>query len=148
MTSDIAAPIVQLLPPRSYTSKQAVIEAIGQAMVSVDAVTPAYVAGMRRKEHEANTIVTSEVALPHGTADVRGEVRRNALVVAPIPDGVEWVPGQRVRLAIGFAGTGDDAHLRLLASVARVLSDESLVSRLKTATDMPPVGTLFDRAGI
>ena len=145
MTARVDQPIVQMLPRRSYASKRAVIEAIGEAMLKASAITPAYVAGMLRKEQQASTVVTTEVALPHGTADVRDAVLRNALVVAPIPDGVEWTPGLRVRLAIGFAGTGDEAHLKLLGSVARILSDETLLNRLKTATDDPPaLDTLFD----
>ena len=143
MSVAIQPPIVRVLPARAYASKQEVIEAIGDLMVDVAAVTPAYVEGMLRKEHEANTIVTAGIALPHGTADVRAAVLRNVLVVATIPGGVEWKPGQQVSLAIGFAGTGDDAHLRLLGSVARVLADDALVSRLKDATDMPSLESLF-----
>ena len=144
MNVQIERPLVQVLEQRTYASKRAVIDAIGDALVKLAAVTPAYVDGMWRKEQERSTIVTTEVALPHGTADVRGEVMRNALVVAPIPHGVEWSPGQRVRLAIGFAGTGDAAHLRLMSTVARVLADEAVVARLKNASDMPAVGALFD----
>ena len=135
MTLSDEPPVVQGLPPRTYPSKRDVIEAIGEAMVRAQAVAPRYVAGMLEKEQQACTIVMAEVALPHGTAAVRDAVLRNALVVAPIPDGVEWAPGQSVRLAIGFAGTGDQAHLRLLSSVAHVLGDDLLLNRLKGGGD-------------
>jgi mannitol/fructose-specific phosphotransferase system IIA component len=147
MTARIEPPIVQVLQQRAYASKRAVIEAIGEAMVTAAAVTPAYVDGMLRKEQEASTIVTSGVALPHGTPDVRSAVLHNALVIARISDGIEWTPGHHVRLAIGFAGTGDDAHLRLLASVARVLGDDELLNRLKSASDVPQIAELFDAPG-
>ena len=147
MSVSIQPPIVRLLQPRAYASRQEVIEAIGAVMIDVAAVTPAYVAGMLRKEHEASTIVTAGVALPHGTADVRDAVLRNVLVVAAIPGGVEWRSGQQVSLAIGFAGTGDDAHLRLLGSVARVLADDELVSRLKSANQPALLENLFEIAG-
>lgn len=143
MTTPGATPLVEVLPGRAYGSRREVIEAIGDVLLAASAVTPAYVDGMLRKEEEASTVVTAEVALPHGTNDVKHAVLRNALVVAPIPDGVEWAPGQRVRLAIGFAGTGDQAHLRLLAAVARVLADERIVSRLKSATEPPEVADLL-----
>jgi len=143
----VEPPTVQILEQHTFASKRAVIEAIGEAMLRVSAVTPAYIDGMLRKEEQANTIVTPEVALPHGTADVRDAVLRNSLVIAAIPEGLEWASGQRVRLAIGFAGTGDDAHLRLLASVARVLSDEDLLGRLKAGTNLPPIETIFDMTG-
>lgn len=138
-------PLVDVILNRSYGSKRDVIDAIGDVLVASSAVEPSYVEGMRRKEEQGSTIVSAEVALPHGTNDVKHAVRRNALVIVPIPDGVQWTPGQRVRLAIGFAGTGDRAHLRLLAAVARVLSDEQLVTRLKTATDRLDVADLLDQ---
>lgn len=144
MTEHVDPPLVQVLAQQPYASKLDVIAAIGDALVTLSAVTPAYVAGMFKKEEQANTVVTAEVALPHGTADVRAEVLRNAIVVAPIPHGVDWAPGHRVRLAIGFAGRGDAAHLRLMASVARVLADEPLLARLKSARDIPPAAALFN----
>jgi len=144
VTETLQRPLVQVLPGRPYQSKRDVLAAIGDALVGLSAVTPAYVAGMFSKEEQAHTIVSAEVALPHGTAEVRGEVLRNAIVVAPIPHGVEWAPGRRVRLAIGFAGKGDGAHLRLMASVARVLADEGLLARLKSGRDIPAADALFE----
>jgi mannitol/fructose-specific phosphotransferase system IIA component len=143
MTAVIHPPIVEMLPPRAYVSREAVIEAIGEVMLGAETVTRAYVDGMLRKELQGSTMVTSEVALPHGTADVRGAVLRNVLVIAPILGGVAWEPASDVRLAIGFAGTGDAAHLRLLGSVARVLSDAALLERLKAGDDTPGLATLF-----
>jgi mannitol/fructose-specific phosphotransferase system IIA component len=119
---------------RSYASRREVIEAIGDVMLASAAITPAYVEGMLRKEEEGATIVTAEVALPHGTHDVKHAVLRNVVVVVPIPDGVDWMPGRRVRLAIGVAGAGDQEHLRLLNGVARALSNEQIVARVKAAT--------------
>jgi mannitol/fructose-specific phosphotransferase system IIA component len=143
MTAVIQPPIVEMLPPRAYDSKEAVIEAIGSQMIAANAVTRAYVDGMLRKELQGATMVMPEVALPHGTADVRSAVLRNVLVVAPIRGGVPWVPGSDVRLAIGFAGTGDAEHLRLLGSVARVLSDAALIERLKAGDEIPGAAALF-----
>ena len=134
MSGSGEALLVHSILNRSYASRREVIEAIGDVMLTSEAITPAYIDGMLRKEEQAATIVTAEVALPHGTYDVKDAVRRNVVVVVPIPEGVEWMPGRRVRLAIGFAGAGDDVHLRLLSAVARALSDEQTVARLKTAT--------------
>src|SRR5687767_4990659 len=117
MTVQSEAPLVEVILNRSYASKREVIEAIGDLMVASAAVTAPYVEGMLRKEEQGSTVVTAEVALPHGTNDVKHAVRRNAVVIVPIPNGVEWAPGQRVRLAIGFAGAGDHEHLRVLAAV-------------------------------
>ena len=138
-------PIVDIILNRSYASRHEVIEAIGHAMLASAAVTPSYVDGMQRKEEQGSTVVTAEVALPHGTSDVKHAVLRNAIVVVPIPDGVEWTPRERVRLAIGFAGVGDQAHMHLLSALAGILSDEQYLIRLKTATNAHDVGDLVSR---
>lgn len=143
MTTRERAAVVEAILNRSYTSRREVIEAIGDVMLASVAITPAYVDGMLRKEEEGCTIVTAEVALPHGTHDVKHAVLRNALVIVPIPEGIEWAPGRQVRLAIGFAGMGDDAHLRLLGAVARVLSNAPLVTRLKAATEPDDLADLL-----
>ncbi len=147
MTAQLELPVVQVIPPRAYASKRDVIEAIGEAMVNAAAVTPAYVDGMFRKEHEASTIVTPGVALPHGTADVRNAVLRNALVIVPMSQGVEWNPGREVQLAIGVAGMGDDAHVRLLGAVARMLGDGQLLKRMKSGSDLSDIPMLLNLAG-
>jgi mannitol/fructose-specific phosphotransferase system IIA component len=143
VSAAVEPPIVRVLPGRAYESTRAVIEAIGEVMIAAGAVTAAYVDGMLRKETAAPTVVTSDVALPHGTADVRSAVLRNVLVVAPIPAGLDWAPDRPVHLAIGFAGNGDEAHLRLMATVARVLSDEARVARLKRGGDALALAALF-----
>ena len=144
MRAEAEAPIVEVIAPRSYASKVAVVQAIGAAMVAAGAVTGEYVEAMLQKESGAGTIVAPEVALPHGTSDARAAVRRNILVVAPITSGVEWTSGKTVRLAIGFAGRGDDAHLRLMGAVARVLSDATLLERLKNGADGLAVAEWFE----
>jgi mannitol/fructose-specific phosphotransferase system IIA component len=142
------APFLDVVSGEGCTSKRDVILAIGDVLLAASAVTPAYVEGMFRKEEQAATIVMPEVALPHGTSDVRGAVLRNALVVVSLPQGIEWGPGPPVRLAIGFAGIGNEAHLRLMSAVARVLSDGPLVTRLKAATDVAQVRQLLESTAL
>ena len=48
-----------------------------------------------------------------------------------IPDGVEWGNGKTVHVAIGLAGTGNEAHLKLLAALAGVLQHRANVERLR-----------------
>jgi mannitol/fructose-specific phosphotransferase system IIA component len=144
MTHSADVPVVEAILNRSFGSRREVIDAIGAALLGSSSVTPAYVEGMHRKEEQGGTIVTAEVALPHGTRDVQHAVLRNAVVIVPIPGGVEWTPGRHVRLAIGFSGTGDQAHLRVIAALARALSDDRLVSRLKTATEPRDVAGLVE----
>ena len=116
---------------RKFASKQEVIRAIGEIMVRSGEVTPRYVLGMLEKEDQYSTWITEGVALPHGTNQVKSEVLRNSVVVAQIPDGVEWGNGKTVHVAIGLAGTGNEAHLKLLAALAGVLQHRANVERLR-----------------
>lgn len=119
---------------RSYPDKEEVIRVIGETMLAAGEVTPRYVEGMLEKERQYSTWVTEGVALPHGTNAVKGEVRRNSVVLVQLPGGVDWGGGKTVHLAIGFAGNGDDQHLKLLASLAGVLQDPESLERLNRAT--------------
>lgn len=115
-----------------YASKEEVIQAIGRVMLDAGDVTALYVDGMLEKEKQWSTWITEHVALPHGTNDVKDQVLRDSLVVVQIPEGVDWGQGKTVRLAIGFAGTGTEQHLNILADLARVLQHPELVERLAT----------------
>lgn len=127
--------IDHVLLGQTFWSKRDVVQAIGDVMLAHGEVTPRYVEGMFRKEEMFSTWVTEGVALPHGTNDVKDEVLRNSVVVVQIPEGVDWGQGMIVHLAIGFAGRGDDEHVKLMTSIARVLQDKNLMSQLRTSTD-------------
>ncbi len=116
-------------------SKQEIIRAIGDRMVACGEVTARYVDGMLEKEEQCSTWITEGVALPHGTNAVKGEILRSSVVVAQLPQGVDWGGGKTVHLAIGVAGKGDDQHLKLLSGLARVLQHRPNVDRLIRAGD-------------
>jgi mannitol/fructose-specific phosphotransferase system IIA component len=126
---------VHVLLGRQYGSKEEVLSAIGDVMLASGAVTPRYVEGMFEKEARFSTWVTDDVALPHGTNEVKHEVRRDCLVLVQMRQGVEWGAGRRVRLAFGFAGCGDDRHVRLLKVLATVLQSSEELARLRETAD-------------
>lgn len=126
---------VHVLLGRRYSSKDEALRDIGAVMVASGSVTPRYVQGMLEKEERASTWITEDVALPHGTNEVKREVLRDCVVLAQVPDGVDWGGGRRVRLAIGLAGRGDDRHVRLLKSLALVLQSSEALARLRTTGD-------------
>ena len=128
---------------QEYSSKRDVIQAIGRIMVACGEVTPRYVEGMLRKEEMFSTWITEGVALPHGTNDVKSEVARNSVVVVQMPEGIDWGQGKTVHLAIGFAGCGDDEHVKLMTAIARVLQDRELMSRLRSTSDKSEIVRLL-----
>jgi mannitol/fructose-specific phosphotransferase system IIA component len=126
---------VHVLLGRRYRSKDEVLAEIGRVMMASGAVRPRYVEGMREKEARFGTWVTEDVALPHGTNEVKQEVLRDCVVLVQMPEGIDWGGGRRVRLAIGFAGCGDDRHVRLLKSIAQVLQSCEELARLRGTRD-------------
>jgi mannitol/fructose-specific phosphotransferase system IIA component len=124
-----------ILLDQDLADKQKVLKVIGEVLLTSGDVTPRYVEGMFQKEEQYSTWVTEGVALPHGTNEVKCEVVRNTLVVVQIPKGVDWGKGKIVRLAIGFAGRGDEEHMRMLASLAGILQHRDLVNRLASTKD-------------
>ena len=127
---------VHVLLGRRYGSKEDVVRAIGQVMLASGAVSPRYVEGMLEKEARSTTWITDDVALPHGTNEVKREVLRDCMVLVQMPEGVDWGAGRRVRLAIGFAGRGDDRHVHLLKVLAGVLQSTEELARLRETSDV------------
>lgn len=138
--------VEQVLIGRRW-SKEEAIRAIGEVMVRRGDVTPRYVAGMLEKEKQFNTCITEGVALPHGTAEVRNEVIRNSVVFVQLPDGADWGDGKTVYLALGFAGTGDQQHLDLLASIAAILQEPAKVAKLRAARQAEEVISILASGG-
>jgi mannitol/fructose-specific phosphotransferase system IIA component len=126
---------VHVLLDRRFASKEEVLRAIGDVMLASGAVSRRYVEGMFEKEARVSTWVTDDVALPHGTNEVKREVLKDCMVLVQIPEGIEWGAGRRVRLAIGFAGRGDDRHMRLLKVLATVLQSSAELARLRETRD-------------
>jgi mannitol/fructose-specific phosphotransferase system IIA component len=126
---------VHVLLGRRFASKEEVLQAIGDVMLASGAVSRRYVEGMFEKEARVSTWITDDVALPHGTNEVKREVLKDCLVLVQIPEGIEWGAGRRVRLAFGFAGRGDDRHVRMLKVLATVLQSGAELARLRETRD-------------
>jgi len=142
----IAADVIHVLLGREPASREDAIGMIGEFMVARGDVTRRYVEGMWEKEARHGTWLTEGVALPHGTGEVKGEIRRSSLVVLQMPKGVDW-GGKTVYLAFGVAGRGDNEHLRLLSSLAAVLVSKELVERMIHATDPQEVMAILSGEG-
>ena len=130
---------------REHQSKEDVIREIGDCMVAFGEVTPRYAEGMLQKEQQCSTWITDGVALPHGTSAVKDEILQDSVVVAQIPQGVDW-GGKLVYLAIGLAGKGSQQHLKLLSGVAEVLQHRDKVDKLIRTGDAAEVVAILTEA--
>jgi mannitol PTS system EIIA component len=113
----------------------------GQALLDIDAVTPAYVQAMLERERSISTYVGEGVAIPHGTLAGKGAVTRDALAVLRFPRGVDW-GGEPVTLCVAIAARGD-GHVRLLGELAQILLDPGRAQALRDATDPQEVRRLL-----
>src|SRR5258706_12650001 len=83
---------------------------------------------MHAGEAIVSTYLGKGIALPHGTNESQGAVRRTGLAVVQFPAGVPW-GDEPARLVIGLAATSDD-HIPILSRLARLPHDEALCARL------------------
>ena len=76
-------------------------EAIGLAadlLARAGHIDPAYEQSMLGREKVANTYLGEGIAIPHGMLKDRELIRSTGLAVVQVPGGVEWNPGEKVRL--------------------------------------------------
>jgi PTS system mannitol-specific IIA component len=109
------------------------IRITGQRLVDIGSVDPAYVDAMIEREQSVSTVMGEGVAIPHGTNESKGSVRRNALSFIKFPDGVDW-NGKPVTIAIGIAAQGND-HVGILSKLAMILVDPDKAAHLRSTTD-------------
>lgn len=109
------------------------IRITGQKLVDIGSVEPSYVDAMIEREQSVSTVMGEGVAIPHGTNESKGAVKRNALSFIKFPDGVDW-NGKQVTIAIGIAAQGND-HVGILSKLAMILVDPDAAAQLRGATD-------------
>lgn len=126
----------------SASGAEDAIRQAGQLLVDVGAVEPAYVDAMLEREQSVSTVMGEGVAIPHGTNESKGGVRRDALSFVRFPDGVDW-NGKHVEIAIGIAAQGNN-HVAILSQLARILVDKESAAQLRAATDPQRVLDLLE----
>ena len=112
-------------------SRDDAISEAGNLLVSVGAVDPAYVDSMHERETSVSTYMGNFLAIPHGTNEAKGSIRRTALSFVRYPGHVDW-KGNPAEFVIGIAGVGDE-HLALLGKIATIFVDADRVAELRTA---------------
>ncbi|WP_336216732.1 PTS sugar transporter subunit IIA [Nonomuraea sp. LPB2021202275-12-8] len=136
MRDDLLDPRAVLLH-ESAGSRDEAIRRCGRALLDVGAVAEPYVEAMLERERTISTYVGEEVAIPHGTAASKEDVKRDAICVVRFPGGVDW-DGERVTLCVGIAAR-NDGHVPLLAALAEILLDPDRARTLREATEIRQV---------
>jgi PTS system mannitol-specific IIA component len=73
----------------------------------------------------------NELAIPHGTNEMKRAILDSALSFVRYDGGVDW-GGEPVTFVVGIAGKGDE-HLEILSRIAILFSDDDAVAALKQA---------------
>lgn len=88
---------------------------------------------MQEREKLVTTYMGMGVAIPHGTTQAKGTVKRTGIVLLQYPEGVDFGE-EKAQLVFGIAGIGDE-HLDLLSKLCEILEDEDVLAALKTTAD-------------
>ena len=115
----------------SARSRDDAITEAGNLLVAVGAVDDAYVESMHDRERSVSTYMGNFLAIPHGTNEAKGSIRRTALSFVRYPGHVDW-NGNPAEFVIGIAGVGDE-HLALLGKIAVIFVDEAKIAELRSA---------------
>lgn len=146
-TSDTSAEASQAAPEKKQVlikegirlnqapvSKEEAIQAAGELLHQLGYVDETYVDAMQEREKLITTYMGMGVAIPHGTSQAKGTVKKTGIVFLQYPEGVDF-GDEKAQLVFGIAGIGDE-HLDLLAKICEVLEDEEVLEKMKTTSDL------------
>lgn len=78
-----------------------------------------------------STFMGNGLAIPHGTNEAKGAIRRTAMSFVRYPQPVDW-NGKPVEFVVGIAGAGQD-HMAILTQIAHTFLDKDQVEKLRNA---------------
>lgn len=130
---DVLAPNRIQLGARAVDKADAIRKA-GALLVESGCVMPEYVEGMLAREEIMSTFLGNGVAIPHGQDENRQHIHQTGISVLQLREGVEWEPGETVRLVIGIAATSDE-HIGVLSALAEAIEDEAITHELVHTTN-------------
>lgn len=119
---------------QSPVSKEEAIRAAGELLVKQGCVDESYVEAMLERERLTTTYMGMGLAIPHGTSEAKGSVKKTGIVLVQYPDGVDF-GDEKAQLVFGIAGIGDE-HLDLLQKICEALEDEDVMEKMKTTDDV------------
>lgn len=114
--------------------RERAIRSSGALLVERGCVEEPYVDAMVERDRLTSVYIGMGIAIPHGTNEAKGSVRKTGVVLQQYPGGVEF-DGERAQLVFGIAGRGEE-HLEVLANICRILEDEEVLEKMKTTDDV------------
>lgn len=115
-------------------SKEEAIQAAGELLTKLGYVDVSYVDAMQEREKLVTTYMGLGVAIPHGTSQAKGTVKKTGIVVMQYPEGVVF-GDEKAQLVFGIAGVGDE-HLELLEKICGMLEDDQVLEEFKKTNNI------------
>lgn len=127
------------------TTREAAIAEAGGRLVACGAVDPSYVDAMHDREASVSTYMGNGLAIPHGTNEAKGAIRRTAMSFVRYPEPIDW-NGKAAEFVVGIAGAGQD-HMALLTQIAHTFLDRDAVTRLREAGSTEEIQAILSAGG-
>ncbi|HEY3437906.1 MAG TPA: PTS sugar transporter subunit IIA [Actinotalea sp.] len=140
--SDVLAPSDVVITGRAGSKEEAIRQA-GGLLVAAGAVDESYVEAMLERERSISTYMGSYLAIPHGTNEAKGAVKRSAMCLVRYDEPVDW-DGNPVRVVVGIAGVGDE-HLEVLSRIALVFADPDQAQQVLDAGSAAELYDILER---
>lgn len=115
-------------------AREDAIRASGRMLVAKGCVDASYEDAMVARDKLTSVYMGMGVAIPHGTAEAKDQVKETGVVLQQYPEGIDF-NGEKAYLLFGIAGKGNE-HLDVLAKICAVLEDEEVLEKMKTTTDV------------
>jgi len=117
-----------------------------QPLVDGGFVTPDYIAGIIENTNKFGPyfVLAPDLALLHARPE-QGVVKQQ-LAVTIARTGVEFKPGEPVRVLVTLAATDPDSHLDVMRILATMFADPANIDKAATAADADEVYRLFMEA--
>ena len=115
----------------------------GEILAKDGYVSTNYIDAMIERENMMTTYIGKGIAIPHGVAAGKEDIKRSGISILQFPEGVDF-DGEKAYLVIGIAGIGDE-HLGILANIAATIDeeDEQVLQKLRVTKDKDYMLTLF-----
>ena len=119
---------------RDLNTEEELVQGGCELLVKLGYVDESYIPAMLEREKLVSTYMGMGVAIPHGTSQAKGTVKKSGIVCLQYPQGV-YFGSEKAQLIFGIAGVGDE-HLEILANICTMLEDEKVLEELKTTKDV------------
>jgi phosphocarrier protein FPr len=126
----------------SFPDKKAALEEAGALLQKAGCVEPGYAESFLKREYITSTYLDRGIALPHGTQDDKGMIRKKGIAVLQVPRGVNWGPSQTATVVAAIAAP-QESHLLLMRNLVKLLQNEAVMVTLKNSTDPEELRSVF-----